>query len=272
MQRSAINPTTFIFAMLTLGAVLLLDSWGYLKGPKDAAISVLAPVQASVMSSSNGISGFFYTLGKIDEFKDENRRLQEENGSLNYELAQLREVERENQQLREQLKFKENLCAGGDCADFVMGKVVARNSDGYGQSITIDLGTEDGVKANQAVTVAGGVLVGKVAEAYADYSKVALIVSPESAVNCLTQTTRANGLVKGAYGMAASLEMIDQSEELLPGDVMITSGLEDGVPKGLLVGKIGRIDESPNLVFKSASLELYADFAHIEEIFIVVRK
>jgi rod shape-determining protein MreC len=258
--------------MLSLGSVLLLDSWGYLQGPKNAAISVLAPVQSSVMSSSNGISDFFYTLGKIDEFKDENKRLEEENGSLNYELTQLKEVKRENELFREQLKFKENLCAGSDCADFIMGKVIARNSDGYGQSITINLGTEDGVKANQAVTVSGGVVVGKVVEAYEGHSKVALIVSPESAVNCLTQTTRANGLVKGAYGMAASLEMIDQSEELLPGDVIITSGLEEGVPKGLLVGKISRIEESPNMVFKSASLELYADFAHVEEIFIVVQK
>lgn len=272
MQKSAINPTTVIVATLMLGVMLLLDSWGYLGGPKNVAIAVLAPVQSSVMSSSNGISDFFSTLRRIDEFKDENKQLEAENGSLNYELTRLKEVERENKELREQLKFKENLCGGSDCADFFMGKVIAKNSDGYGQSVTVDLGTGDGVQVGQAVTASGGLLVGKVVEAYEDYSKVALIVSPESAVNCLTQTSRANGLVKGAYGMAASLEMIDQSEELLLGDIIITSGLEEGIPKGLLVGKIAQIQESPNMVFKSASLELYADFAHIEEIFIVRQK
>lgn len=272
MQKSAINSKNFIFAMLVLGAALLLDGWGYLDGPKNAAISVFAPVQSSVMSSSGGISDLFHTLRKIDGFKSENERLEKENRDLNYELARLKEVGRENELLKKQLRFDENLCAAGGCVDFIMGRVIARNSDGYGQSMTIDLGAEDGVAANMAVTASGGVLVGKVAEAYENYSKVALIVSPESAVNCLTQTTRANGLVKGAYGMAASLEMIDQSEELIPGDVVITSGLEDGIPKGLLVGKIGRIEESPNMVFKSASLELYADCAHVEEVFVAARK
>jgi rod shape-determining protein MreC len=258
--------------MLFLGLFLLLDSWGFLTGPKNAIVTVFSPIQSYVMSSSNVVSDFFYTLGKIDQFKDENERLEKENSSINYELSQLREVQRENSLLKEQLKFKENLCAGGDCADFIMGRVLAKSSDGYGQYITVNLGSKDGVKANQAVTEPGGVLIGKVAETYENYSKVMLIVSPESGVNCLAQTTRANGLVKGAYGMAASLEMIDQSEELLSGDVIITSGLEEGIPKGLLVGKISQIEESPNMVFKSAELELYADFAHIEEIFIVEKK
>jgi len=273
MRKNAIDSKNFILVFLALGLLLLLNSWGALQGVKNAAMSVLSPAQSGFASSSNVFGDFFSTVRKIGEFKDENKKLQEENGSLRYELSQLKEVQKENGTLKEQLKFKENLCAGSDCVNFHMGKIIAQSpSDNYGQSIIINLGSKDGAKINQAVTSAGGVMIGKIAEVFDDYSKVALIVSPDSSVNCLAQTSRANGLVKGEYGMGARLEMIGQSEELLAGDVVITSGKEEGIPEGLLLGKIQNIEESPNMVFKSASLALYADFGHIEEIFLVEQK
>lgn len=272
MRKTVIDYKVFIFALLILGALLLLDSRGYLNKTKSVVVSVLSPVQSGFFSSSNVLSDFFYTVGKINEFKGENEKLQAENKNLSYEISQLKETERENGVLKEQLRFKENLCAGSDCVDFKMGKVVAQSSDDYGQFVTINLGSKSGSQVGRAVTAAGGVMIGKIVEVFDDYSKVALIVSPESSVNCLAQTSRANGLVKGAYGMGAKLEKISQSEELLSGDIVITSGLEEGIPKGLLLGKIQSIEASPNVVFKSADLELFADFGHIEEIFLVEQK
>jgi len=272
MRKTVIGPQKLFLVFLVLGLLLLLSGWGFLQGPKNAAISVLSPAQSGFVSSSNIFGNFFYTVQKIGAFKDENEKLQGENKVLTYELSQLKEVQRENGVLQEQLKFKENLCAGADCIDFKMGKIIAQSSDGYGQSIMINLGSKDGARTNQAVTSAGGVMIGKIVEVLSDYSKVVLIVSPESSVNCIAQTTRANGRVKGAYGTGAKLEMIGQNEELASGDIVITSGLEEGIPKGLLLGKIQNIDESPNAVFKSAELELFADFGHIEEIFLVESK
>lgn len=272
MRKAAIDSKTFLLALLVLGALLTLNSWGYLQGVKNTAISLLSPIQAGLFSSSTSLGEFSRTIGEIGEFKQENERLASENRSLAFELSNLKEVERENSELKAQLRFKDNLCAGSDCVEFHMGHVIARGSDGYGQSITIDLGSENGAKPGRGVTSSGGVMIGKITEVFEDYSKVALIASPESSVNCLAQTTRANGLVKGEYGMGAKLEMIDQSEELMQGDIVITSGLEEGIPKGLLLGKIRSIEASPNMVFKSAELEIFADFGHLEEIFLVEPK
>lgn len=269
MQKSAVDFKNFIFILIVLVLILILNGGGYLQGPKNAAWSLLAPVASRFQSSSNVVSDFFYTVNKIASFKTENEKLQTENRNLNYELAQLQEVKRENGLLKQQLKFKDNLCAGSDCIDFSAGKILSRSPEGYGEYITINLGSREGAEVNQAVTTAGGVLIGKIVETFDDYSRVMLIISPESSLNCLAQTTRANGLVRGKYGTGAMLEMIDQSEELGQGDLVITSGLEAGIPSGLLVGKIRGIEQSPNTVFKSADLELFADFSHIEEIFLV---
>jgi len=272
MRKNALSSKNLLLVSLALAVLLMMDSKGYLDGTKNTLMSVLAPVQSRVFSSSNAFGNIFYTLGKINEFKDENARLATENKDLNLKLSELTEVKKENETLKAQLKFKDNLCAGNDCVEFKMGKIIAESSDIYGQSVTINLGSESGARMNQAVTAEGGILIGKVSEVFDDYSKVELIVSPESSINCLAQTTRANGKVQGKYGMGASLEMIDQSEELIPGDVIITSGYQEGIPKGLLIGKINGIEQSPNAVFKSANLDLFADFSHMEEIFLVEPK
>ncbi|MFA7169935.1 MAG: rod shape-determining protein MreC [Candidatus Paceibacterota bacterium] len=269
MQKSVIGFRKFIFTLFIIFVLLTLNSWGYLQGAKNAVLFLLSPVQSQSQSSSNVFSNFFYTISKIDSFKDENEKLQEENLSLTYELSKSDELQRENEILRKQLKFEENLCGESDCIDFQMGRIIGRSPDGYGEFILIDLGSENGVINNQAVAITGGVMIGKVVEVFSDYSRVMLVVSPESSVNCLTQTTRANGLVRGKYGTGARLEMIDQSKELVQGDLIITSGLETDIPKGLLVGKIQNIEESPNTVFKSAGIELFADLGYVEEIFLV---
>ena len=269
MQKSAIGFKNFLFALIVFILILILDSKGYLQGPKNAALYLLSPVQSNFQSSSNIASDFFYTLSQIDSFKTDNGNLQEENRKLNFELSQLKEVKKENASLKEQLKFKKNLCGETDCISFKLGRIISRSPESYGEFIIIDIGSKEGARMNQAVSIAGGVIIGKITEIFDSHSKVMLLTSPESSVNCLTQTTRANGLAKGKYGTGVKLEMIDQSEELVPDDIVITSGLEAEIPKGLMVGKIQNIEESPNTVFKSADIRIFADLAHIEEIFLV---
>jgi rod shape-determining protein MreC len=269
MQKPAI---AFRHIALILGLLILLialDSQGYLEGTKNATLSFFAPVA----SRFEGTTGFFgnlsYTISQIDSFKSENEQLQRENRDLSYKLSQSVEVAKENDQLRKQLKFKNDLCAGTDCIDFTAGRITGRGLDGYGKFILTNLGFEDGAKNGEAVTVEGGVMIGKIVEVQEKYSKVMLLTSPDSSINCLTQTTRANGLLRGKYGTGVKLEMIDQSEALSAGDVLITSGLEASIPKGLLLGKLSKVEESPNTVFKSADVELFSDLNHIEEVFLV---
>jgi rod shape-determining protein MreC len=269
MQKSPIDFKIFIFILVVIFILITLNGWGYLQGPKNAVLSLLSPAESRFQSSSNVFSDFFYTIDKIGKFKDENEKLQQENRSLTYSLAALKEVQKENEDLKKQLKFKSDLCGGTDCINFEKGRIIGRSPDSYGEYIIINLGEKDGARKDQAVVVDGGIMIGKISEVFNDYSKVMLIISPESCVNSLTQTTRANGLVCGKYGTSVKLEKIGQTEELAQDDLLITSGLEAGIPKGLLLGKIQGIQQSPNTIFKSADIEVFADFSHIEEVFLV---
>jgi len=260
---------TFVFLLVVSVLIIFLNGFGYLNNVKNSALYITVPAQGIFQTSLIGVSDFFQTIESIGKFKEENAMLKNENLKLTYKISELKETKRENEVLRQQLGFSDDLCLNGSCFQWEMGRIIGRDPSNYGKYITIDLGAKNRVKENQAVTISGGVLIGKVVKVFDNSSKVMLITSPDSSVNSIAQTTRANGVAKGKYATGVKLEMIDQSEDLISGDLIITSGLENGIPKGLIIGKISNIEESANKVFKVANLDLFADFSQIEEIFII---
>lgn len=272
MQRSAIDTKTMFTILAVLFFLALLNNLGWLEGPKRAAVFLFSPAMSRFESSSDALGDFAYTIGKIGDFKRENYELEDKNRRLELELVQTNEVKRENDALRKQLGFESYSCAAGNCIDFSFGRIIGRSPDSNGRYILTDLGLEDGGANGMAVTTSGGIMIGKIVEVGNDYSKVMLLTSSDSSVNCLTEATRANGLLLGEYGTGATLGMIDQSEELRTADIIITSGLEAGIPKGLILGKIASVQQSPNTVFKSAEVELAADLGHIEEVYLAKSK
>jgi rod shape-determining protein MreC len=269
MQKSAIDFKNTILVLAVIIFLITMNSWGYLQRPKNSVMFLFAPIISGFESSSGIFGNLIYSIRKIDSFKTENEKLEAENRDLSFKLSQMNETQNENADLRKQLQFKNDLCSGTDCINFAVGNVIDRSSDSYEKSIMINLGSAEGAKNGGAVTISGGIMIGKIAETFDHYSKVILITSPESSVNCLDQNTRANGLLRGKYNTGVKLEMIDQSEGLAEGDMIITSGLEPGIPKGLLLGKISSIEQSPNTVFKSADIELFSDMSNIEKVFLV---
>ena len=268
-KEISLKIVAFVFLLAISAPIIFLNNRGYLNSVKNGVLYIAVPAQKIFQTSLTGVSDFFQTIESIGKFKEENAMLKNKNLKLTYEMLELKETKRENEILRQQLDFSDDMCLNGSCFQWEIGRTIGRDPSNYGKYITIDLGAKNGVKENQAIVVSGGILIGKVIEVFNNSSKVMLITSSDSSVNSIAQTTRANGIAKGKYATGVKLEMIDQSEELIPGDLIITSGLESGIPKGLIIGKISNIKESANKVFKVADLDLFVDFNQIEEIFII---
>ncbi len=259
---------TFVFLLVVALSLIFLNKAGYLNQTKNFTVYFAGNIMEIFQSPSNKISDFFWTVKNISEFKNKNIKLQEENLKMNYEISMSKEIQRENDVLRKQFEFSKKSCSEEICVKWKMAGVIGRDPGNFGKQIFIDLGSADGIQEGQAAVASGGLLVGKVAEVFGGFSKITLITDPKSSVNSITQTSRANGVVKGSYATGVKLEMINQSEDLAVGDLVITSGLEDKIPKGLIIGKVSRVEESANKVFKSAQIDMFADFNRIEEIFI----
>ena len=210
-------------------------------------LEVAYPFQKSFYLMGRGIAEVFSIFGSIGEMKDENERLLRENNALVSELAALKSVSKENETLREHLnlapkdKFELELC-------FVIGK----DPEGLGSWLLIGKGSLDGIQMDMPVVVSGGILIGKIDEVGLDSARVRLLTDSTSAVNAVDLETGARGLIKGAYGLGMIMDMISQSDVLNEGDVVVTSGLGNEFPKGLLIGKVQEIKFSSDRLFQQA--------------------
>ena len=61
-------------------------------------------------------------------------------------------------------------------------------------------------------------------------------------------------IVRGDHGVGLLLDLARPTDALAPGTMIITSGLSDGLPAGLLIGTIQTARPSADQLFQQASL------------------
>ena len=227
---------------------------------------VLAPVQSGVsglLGQVEEVSGVVRKMGEIarqnDQYRDEIDRLQAE-------IARLRELEVENRDLRNLLGLKQRTSAG----ELLPVRVIARDPSPYVQMITVDRGTEDGIREGMTVIAWRGV-VGRITRAGPTSSKVLLITDVNSSISGRIQGTeqRVTGMIRGRAEGGLLMQHIPQEESLQTGDTVVTSDLGGVMPEGLVVGQIVQIRRKDVDVFQEALIEPAADLRRLERLYVL---
>ena len=122
---------------------------------------------------------------------------------------------------------------------------------------------------NQPGVVAPGLLVGKITKLYPNSSEVTLITDPSIVINAEVVDSGARGLVRGEHGLGLSLDLVTQNELIKTGDEVITSGLSDDFPRGLLIGEVSGIRSSPTDLFQKAFISSAADLRSLRFLFVI---
>lgn len=263
---SNIHKSKFINFLVVLAVILLLIffNWrGWLAAPKSLVFWAARPFVSLFQIVDEWVAApwnFFITLKDLSQ---DNANLTSENKRLLGDTARLKETARENEWLRQRLNLgpaaKQNL---------VMAAVAGSNLT-PGQYLLINKGRADGVAPGWAVVTANNFLVGRVAEAEDNFSRVLLISDGSSVINALTQDTRVNGAVRGSYGLGLTLEMIPIDAQININEIVLSSGLNDGVPKGLVIGRIVSVEKKPNEIWQRARLAPAADIKSLERVFVI---
>ncbi len=138
--------------------------------------------------------------------------------------------------------------AGAGGYRVVVASVIAFGQGGQ-QTVTIDAGTADGVRAQQTV-IDGNGLVGQVIAASPGTSTVLLVSAPGSVAGVRLAPGGQLGWVTGQGGAAGggllSLQVLDPSAALAPGEQLVTAAsLRDrpfvpGIPVGVIAAVRGR--------------------------------
>lgn len=197
--------------------------------------------------------------------KNLNANLQKENQELKTRLIQFNENQIELERLKTLLDFQKNTKM-----DLIPAQVIGRDLVPDHETITINKGTRHGLVSGQAVLTVSGA-VGYIFKPQLFTSHVMLITDRYSVVDALIQKTRAHGIVEGKSSKKDScvLQYVERTEDVKPGDLIVTGGLDNIFPKGFPLGVVNSVERKT----KSASLVIdikpVVDANKVEEVFIV---
>jgi rod shape-determining protein MreC len=263
MQRGGTVVFLLLFLSLAVTSVIL-DRANRLQPVKDLVAQITAPVQEVLTSATNRFVEARQLFVDMEACRAQNEELQMLLDQLIIENVRLREAEIENVTLREQLSFKQ----ANPSFELLSAQVIGRDPSNLAGYLVIDRGTEEGVALGMPVLTDRG-LVGRVTETTPHSSMVLLITDPSSSVNALIQDTRATGVVQGNLRQGLVMRYIQQTEEIEPGDLVLTSGLGGNFPTRLIIGQVTDVQKTDVELFQEAVVRPSADFGRLEMVMVL---
>lgn len=209
---------------------------GILHSMQNAVHSVTAPIGSIGARASAGVDQVGDAIGDATADPETLSLLKERNEELTKLLTQSEEYRLEVERLQGLLKMKDTYKIEG-----ISGHVIGRSTDAWNQTVTIDIGSNDGVETGLTVMGPAGV-IGQVIATNPGSSTIRLLSDPKSGAAAIVQSSRAEGIVRGSLSGVLYLENIAADVPLNPGDVVLTSGLGGSYVSGLLIGTIVRVE------------------------------
>lgn len=222
-------------------------------------------ISESFYSFSHGVKETTAMYINLINIKKHSEELKSTNNELQARLEKMNELLIENDRLRGLLTFKEQTKMSLMAAQVIGRDLVLDHS-----TVTINKGTNDGIKAGQAVITTGGVL-GYIFKPEPFTSHVMLITDRYSVVDGIVQRTRAHGIVEGKsqHDSTLSLKYVERTEDVQEGDLVVTGGLDNIFPKGFPVAVVESVEKKTFSVSLKVELRPVVDPYKVEEVFIV---
>lgn len=262
--------TVWIWIIFIFLALLLLSSNLGGKGSWNPAeqiiIEITAPFQRLIKGTINVIDGIWLKYFGLVNVHDENVRLMREIEALRMENYRYQEILATHERLQKLLQFKKTINW-----PVLAAQVIGRDPTGWFKSVIIDKGKNSGLKVNMPVVNARGV-VGRLVSVSPNYAKLLLIIDQNSAVDCIIQRSRDEGIVKGLTAKLCKLDYVVKTSDVIVGDKVVTSGLDRVYPKGLPVGEVVEVLDIPGELFKDIKVQPMVDFSKLEELLVIIKE
>lgn len=229
-------------------------------------LAVTAPLEkvvgAAVTGALEGWHGYLALRGAHERAG----ALARENRDLKLELQELQQQRAENERLRRLLSVSEAEPRRAYLGARVIGVRLAPAGQ---QLVTIDKGADDGLARAMPVVVADGV-VGRVHATAGRSADVLLAVDRNSSIAVRVERTRARANVRGlGRPDQCRLDYALRSEDVIEGDLLVTSGTDATFPPGLPVGRATRLQRAAHGLFQEGWVIPAVDPTRLEEVLVI---
>jgi rod shape-determining protein MreC len=267
--------TRLLLSVLLIAALVLITldyrdgSAAPLRGLRDFGGSVFGGAERGVSAVTQPVVGFFGGSASGGS-SSQVAALQTQVTRLRAELSREQLSKAQYAQLRRLLQV-----AGQGGYRIVAADVIAA-SQGYGESVTLDAGSEDGVRPQETVLNGAG-LVGTVTAVSAQTATVLLASDTTSVVGVQLAGSGQIGWVTGTgKGQAGAgllkLQVLGGGGALRRGEQLVTSASVRDRPyvPGVPVGVVSQVQSSAGTLTARALVRPFADFAALGVVGIVV--
>ena len=257
-----------LIVLLVLSLVLVAtysreDETGVLHSVQSAVQSMVAPLKFVGASAGAAAEGLGDAVEDFTATEETLNALKEQNAALIELIAQSEEYRLEAERLQALLDLKDAYDIDG-----VSARVVGRSTDAWNQTVTIDVGSEDGVETGLTVMGAYGV-IGQVISTAPSSATVRLITDPQSGAAAMLQATRAEGVVRGSLNGLLYLENVEADVQVAVGDIVLTSGLGGSYTRGLLIGLVVSVDGKQGDSSRRIVVSPNETVSNLEEVIVV---
>lgn len=270
----------YLFLGVTLAQIILISAQVQSKSgvPVLEALTfgVLAEVQRAGSAGVSFVQGTWSSYIGLREVRRDNEQLRKELADARLMAQEQRAASDRARGLEELLRLREEVKLSTIAARVIAGGAVQNF-----RTLTIDKGSRDGVAKDMAVIAPAGV-VGRVILAGPGAAKVQLLIDGNAGAGALIERSRAQAVAVGVGDRwlrlgddrvqlqddRLRLQYVPDSSDIVVGDVVVTSGIEGIFPKGFLIGRVDAVQKS-GAGYKQITVRPAVDFSRIEQVLIV---
>lgn len=219
-------------------------------------------IRGHLLGAAGLVQDVFGSIPDYFTLRQQNRILREQNLTLSDEVNRLRESALENIRLRRLVGLGERSAFG-----YISAQVVGTQMQALRNTATINVGTNNGVRAGMPVVTDQG-LAGRVVSASSRYAIVQLLYHKDLRISARVQRSRVNGIVRWTSGTELEFAHVPKTFDVVAGDVLITSEFSSLFPAGIRIGIVASTRQLPGELFQAIAVTPSVDFDRLEEVFV----
>tara|TARA_B100000780_G_scaffold47778_1_gene29700 strand:- start:1411 stop:2295 length:885 start_codon:yes stop_codon:yes gene_type:complete len=195
-------------------------------------IDQIVPNMNWAMAPVTKVTKMFQNIQNYERLYSQNQELRNELQSMRSWREAALQLEQENARLLDLNKVKLN-----PKYNFISGKVLIDSGSNFRQSAIINLGNNDGIIEGWA-TMDGLGLVGRITGVGSETSRVLFLTDTSSNIPVLIKPSNQRAILSGDNSLQPALLFIENTQQIQPGDRVVTSGDGGVFPSDLLIGQV----------------------------------
>lgn len=276
LKRRVVAGALVLLSIVLITVYFREPAGGGLHGVQSAGATVLRPFEVAAERVARPFRDTYGWFAGLVHAKSENARLRAQLDRVTSQVIQNSTAATQLADLQRQLNYIRSPIFPQDFEP-VTTEVVSRPPTEFQQQIGIAAGSSNGIRVDDAVVTADG-LVGKVSKVASHQAQVTLLTDPNLQVSALDLDTKAAGIVRHGEGPGTLiLDRVKKSAVLNPRDTIVTQGFKVGpltsiYPAGIQIGYVSGASQSEVDLYWQAQVTPRVNFDSLYSVIVLVPK